>query len=135
MFSGRAIMGGMSATQPSLIQRVKYLLGRPLPDGMREWVRNDVVGPGNARRYFIRGILPLIPILLAFAFVPGPLIIRLCMMLLLLLPLIYFQFALMRVYRRHLLHSNGLDPDLVNESRDRRKADTRSEYENIYRRD
>ena len=37
MFSGRAIMGGMSATQPSLIQRVKYLLGRPLPDGMREW--------------------------------------------------------------------------------------------------
>ena len=128
-------MGGMSAPSPSLIQRLKYLLGRPLTEGIREWVRNDVVGPGNARRYFIRGLLPLIPILIVFAFVPGPLFIRLCMILLLLLPLIYFQIALMRVYRRHLLHSNGLDPDLINESRDRRKADTRSEYEKLYRRD
>ena len=128
-------MGAMSATQPSLTQRRLYLLGRPLPDEMREWVRNDVVGPGNARRYFVRGILPLIPVLIAFAFVPGPLIIRVCMMLLLLLPLIYFQFALMKVYRRHLLHTNGLDPELVNVTRDKRKADTRNEYEKIYRKD
>ena len=125
----------MSATQPSLTQRLLYLLGRPLPDEMREWVRNDVVGPCNARRYFVRGILPLIPVLIAFAFVPGPLIIRVCMMLLLLLPLIYFQFALMKVYRRHLLHTNGLDPELVNVTRDKRKADTRNEYEKIYRKD
>ena len=77
----------------------------------------------------------MIPVLIAFAFVPGPLIIRVCMMLLLLLPLIYFQFALMKVYRRHLLHTNGLDPELVNVTRDKRKADTRNEYEKIYRKD
>ncbi|MBD0022735.1 MULTISPECIES: DUF5313 family protein [Gordonia] len=125
----------MSRTEPSLIQRVKYLLGRPLPDEMREWVRNDVTGPGAARRYFMRGIVPLIPILIAFAFVPGPVIIRLCMMLLLLLPLLYFQFALIKVYRRHLLSTNGLDPELINATRDRRRDSTRSEYESIYRRD
>ena len=128
-------MPGMSRTSPSLFQRLRYLAGQPLPPEMPDWVRADVTGPGHARRYLTRGLIPLIPILIAFYFVPGPLIYRLCMMALLLIPLIYFQIALIRIYRRHLLATNGLDPDMLNAKRDKKRKETKSEYESIYRRD
>ncbi|AZG48552.1 DUF5313 family protein [Gordonia insulae] len=123
----------MSDTRPDLLQRLRYLAGTPLPESMREWVRHDVTGPGHLRRYLIRGVVPVIPILVVFAFIPGPPIVRICMILLLLLPLIYFQIALIKIYRRHLLLTNGLDPELLNSKRDKRRATTRSDYENIYR--
>lgn len=127
--------GSSSRTRPNLAERLRYLVGRPLPESMRDWVRNDVTGPGHLRRYFIRGILPLIPIFVAFAFVPGPILVRAGMIALLLLPLVYFQIALMRIYRRHLLLTNGLDPEMVDAARARRRDSTRSEYESIYRRE
>lgn len=124
----------MTSPSPSLPARIGYLLGRPLPVEMQDWVRNDVVGPGSVRRYIMRGIVPLLPILIAFAFFPATVIIRICMIALLLIPLVYFQIALIRVYRRHLLMNNGLDPALLEAKRSSQKAATRSEYEAIYRR-
>ncbi|GAC78051.1 MULTISPECIES: DUF5313 family protein [Gordonia] len=103
----------MSATRPGLLQKIGYLLGRPLPTSMREWVRNDLTGPGHVRRYIVRGLIPLIPLLVGFWFIPGPLLLRGGMMLLILIPFVYFQIALIRVYRRHLLINNGLDASLV----------------------
>lgn len=121
------------ATKPNPFQIVKYLLGRPLPESMRDWVVRDVTGPGSRRRYIIRGVLPFVPILLAFAlFVPGPFVYRIGMIALLLIPLVYFEIALMSIYRRHLLTSNGLDGDLLDVKRDARRALTRSEYEANY---
>ncbi len=99
---------------------------------MRDWVHNDVVGPGYTRRYITRGVLPLLPILIAFGFIPTPLIYRVCMIALLLIPLIYFQIALTPFYRRHLLLTNGLDPDLVSARKQRRKAETKADYDAIY---
>ncbi|QRY61419.1 DUF5313 family protein [Gordonia sp. PDNC005] len=103
----------MSATHPGLLQKIGYLLGRPLPASMREWVRNDLTGPGHVRRYIVRGLIPLVPLLVGFWFIPGPLLLRGGMMLLILIPFVYFQIALIRVYRRHLLINNGLDAALV----------------------
>lgn len=99
--------------RPGPLRRIGYLLGRPLPESMRAWVRNDVTGPGHLRRYVVRGFLPVVPILIALFFIPGSLMVRLGMVLLLAIPLIYFQIALSGVYRRHLLRNNGLDPALA----------------------
>ncbi|ORM25114.1 DUF5313 family protein [Williamsia sp. 1135] len=124
---------GQPATKPNPFQVVKYLLGRPLPESMRDWVARDVVGPGSRRRYIVRGVLPFLPILLAFAlFVPGPFVYRIGMIALLLVPLVYFEIALMGIYRRHLLTSNGLDGNLINFKQRARREVTRNEYEANY---
>ncbi|MFT4088122.1 MAG: DUF5313 family protein [Gordonia sp. (in: high G+C Gram-positive bacteria)] len=121
------------AARPGFFQKVGYLLGRPLPESMRGWVERDVTGPGNARRYFVRGLLPLIPLLAVFAFIPGPPLIRAGMVLLLLIPFVYFQIALAPIYRRHLLRNNGLDPKLAEKVQIQRASDTRGSYEDRYR--
>ncbi|MCX6470183.1 DUF5313 family protein [Williamsia herbipolensis] len=119
--------------RPGPVAFLRYLAGRPLPESMRGWVRRDVVGPGHVRRYVTRGLLPFVPIFVAFAFVPGPVIYRLGMIGILLFPLVYFQIALTPFYRRHLLRSNGLDPELVGARAQRRRDATRADYDAIYR--
>ena len=123
----------MSATRPGPLQRIGYLLGRPLPTSMREWVKNDVTGPGNTRRYIVRGLVPFIPIAVGLAFIPGPWFMKALMILLLLIPLIYFQIALKNVYRRHLLRNNGLDESLAQTHKIQRLDTSREDFERRYR--
>ncbi len=125
-------MSSQPHTRPTPGGFIRYLGGRPLPESMREWVLNDVVGPGHTRRYITRGVLPLVPILIAFSFIPAPPIYRVCMIALLLIPLVYFQIALTPFYRRHLLLTNGLDPEMVSEKKQRRREATKADYDAIY---
>ncbi|GAA4641717.1 DUF5313 family protein [Gordonia humi] len=123
----------MSATRPGPLQKVGYLLGRRLPDEMRDWVLVDLTGPGHTRRYIVRGLVPIVPFLIAFAFIPGPWWIVGGMMLLILIPFVYFQIALIRVYRRHLLVNNGLDGSLVDAVKIERANAAADEYRSKYR--
>ncbi|MGV9676027.1 DUF5313 family protein [Nocardia sp. NPDC003482] len=107
--------------RPNPIQRVRYALGGTLPPNLREWVLEDLTGPGAARRYLLRFLIPVVPVLCLFLLVPGPVWIGLSMMALLYIPLIFFTVALMYVYRRHRLLQHGLDPELA-DIRDRRRA-------------
>ncbi|MCA1008680.1 DUF5313 domain-containing protein [Rhodococcus hoagii] len=120
----------MSApSRPTFGQYVGYQFGRTLPDSLQDWVRRDLVGPGASVRYLIRFTVPVLPILALFLLIPGPIWIPLAMMALLFIPLVYFAIALMQVYRRHRLHSHGLDPDLVAEKAQRRADRVRDDYE------
>ncbi|MBO0856003.1 MAG: DUF5313 family protein [Nocardia sp.] len=123
-----------SEQTPSPIQRVRYIYGATLPPQMRDWVARDLTGPGAARRYLLRFLVPIIPLLCLFLLVPGPVWIGLGMMALLYLPLIYFTVALMFVYRRHRLSKHGLDPDLADMGQRRRAAAERERYERAHRR-
>ncbi|MFQ6394919.1 DUF5313 family protein [Nocardia sp. KC 131] len=116
-------------TTPSFPQRIGYVCGRTLPASMSEWVRNDLTGPGAARRYLMRFLLPVIPVLMLFLLVPGPNWMGFAMMALLYLPLIYFTIALMYVYRRSRLIKHGLDPDLADSDARQRGAAERLDYE------
>jgi hypothetical protein len=114
---------------PNLSQRIGYILGGKLPDSMSEWVLADLTGPGATRRYLLRFLLPMIPVLMLFLLVPGPLWMSFAMMALLYLPLVYFTVALMYVFRRARLVKHGLDPALADAAaRDRGKAE-RLDYE------
>ncbi|MFZ2530374.1 MAG: DUF5313 family protein [Rhodococcus sp. (in: high G+C Gram-positive bacteria)] len=119
----------MSSARPNFFQLLGYVFGRRLPADMQEWVRNDVLGPHAMRRYLVRWITPIVPFLLLFLLIPGPVWIPVAMMLLLLLPWIYFAVALRPIWQRHRLQQHGLDPDLLG-AKDRARADTeRAEYE------
>ncbi|WP_306359094.1 DUF5313 family protein [Nocardia sp. CC227C] len=119
----------MSTGKPNLVQRVRYICGATLPPDMRDWVLADLTGPGAARRYLVRFLIPVLPVFCLFLLVPGPLWIGLSMMALLYLPLVYFTIALMYVYRRHRLLKHGLDPELADIGERRRHAAERAAYE------
>lgn len=118
---------------PTPGRRLSYVLGRPLPENLHPWVVDDITGPGATRRYVIRCLVPLVPILAALLLIPGPWIIRIGMALLLFLPFVYFLFALKNIYLRHRLVSHGLDPALLARHKQRRLDQEREEYETRYR--
>lgn len=122
--------------KPGFGQYLGYLFGRTLPDSMRDWVREDLVGRGASVRYMVRFTVPLIPLFLAiYLLVPGERWIPLAMMVLLLLPTLYFEMALVGIYRRHRLLAHGLDPALLGQRAQRRAQVTRADYEARYGRD
>ncbi|GAA4399138.1 hypothetical protein GCM10023147_36130 [Tsukamurella soli] len=110
------------------MQRVRYLAGRPLPPSMRAWVLRDQTGPGNIRRYLVRGLLMFLPVYVVCAAIPGPALVRVQICLLLSIPVAYFQLALRDIYRRHLLSSNGIDPDVLKIQRLRKEQHAREEW-------
>lgn len=119
----------MGEQRPNPMQRVRYICGATLPSSMRQWVLDDLTGPGATRRYLVRFLVPIIPVLCLFLLVPGPLWVGLSMMALLYLPLIYFTVALIYVYRRHRLLRHGLDPELADIGARERAAIERERYE------
>ncbi|GAB2657166.1 DUF5313 family protein [Nocardia goodfellowii] len=125
----------MAEHAPNPLQRVRYIAGATLPPSMREWVLRDQTGPGATRRFFVRFLVPPIPLLCLFLLVPGPAWMGLAMAALVYLPLVFFTIALTYVYRRHVLLKHGLDPELANEDERRRAAENRARYELRYHRD
>lgn len=117
---------------PTLPQRIRYICGATLPPSMTAWVINDLTGPGAARRYMLRILIPIIVPLCGFLLIPGPLWMGLAMMALLYLPLIYFTAALMYVYRRARLAKHGLDPALADQRHRQRSAAAREAYERAH---
>ncbi|ORL32470.1 hypothetical protein A5N78_08055 [Prescottella equi] len=118
---------------PTARQRFAYLAGRPLPPDLHEWVIADVTGPGATRRYAVRCLIPLAPILATLLFIPGPWLIRISMVLLLFLPFVYFLIALKNIYLRHRLVSHGLDPKFLDKRKQSRLDKERGDYETRYR--
>ncbi|MCC3327881.1 DUF5313 domain-containing protein [Nocardia abscessus] len=119
----------MVSAEPSFGQRIGYVFGRTLPESMSDWVREDLIGPGATRRYLLRFLVPVLPVLMLFLLLPGPLWMGLAMMALLYIPLIYFTVALLYVYRRHRLIKHGLDPALADADARRRDERERLDYE------
>ncbi|WP_043655832.1 DUF5313 family protein [Nocardia thailandica] len=119
----------MTRSTPTPWQRLRYIAGGTLPPELRDWVLRDLTGPGATRRYLMRFLIPILPVLCLFLLVPGPAWMGLSMMALLYLPLVYFTVALTYVYRRHRLIKHGLDPALAVAADERRADAERHAYE------
>ncbi|MCZ4076824.1 DUF5313 family protein [Rhodococcus sp. H36-A4] len=122
-----------TAPRPSVRQIAAYIAGRPLPEKFNAWVIHDITGPGSTRHYATRCIVPLVPILAACMLVPGPLVIRAGMVLILLLPFVYFMIVLEPIYQRHRLVTHGLDPALLTAHKQRTIDDDVARYSARYR--
>lgn len=77
---------------------------------MREWVVRDATGPGHNRRYFIRGTLMFLPFVVAIMFIPTAWWVKAALILMVLVPALYFLSALRWVYLEELLIDNDIDP-------------------------
>jgi len=118
--------------RPNPIQFVRYCYGHPLPDSMREWVRNDLAGKGATARMMIRVAVPAVLVLAPFWLVPASLYVHAEMTLPILIPFVYFSHALNKVWRRHMLRVHNLNPDLVDERAHERNADMHRRYVERY---
>lgn len=122
-------MSSTSSTRPNLLEYIGYCYGLTLPPAMREWVRNDLAGPGAARRMVVRAAIPCILLLAPLLLIPTTLYVYVSMTIPILIPFIYFSIALNKVWRRHRLTQHGLDPELADEIARQRDAEIHRAYE------
>jgi len=83
---------------------------------MRDWVANDLAGPGSVRRFMIRMAIPPIFVLAPFWLFPvehDALYVHTTMTVPLYVWALAIALALNKVWRRHRLAQHGLDPNLV----------------------
>ena len=115
-----------------MAQYITYCYGKRLPDSMREWVANDLAGPGATVRMMGRVAVPAIAILAPIWFIPMSLYLHVSMTLPIFIPFVFFSHALNKVWRRHMLAKHGLRPDLVDMLSRERNADKHRAYEQRY---
>ncbi|TSD99346.1 hypothetical protein FOS14_13465 [Skermania sp. ID1734] len=99
--------------KPTMTQRLAYYAGRTLPPDLNEWVQYDLVGHGANERYLARFVLPIIPFFCLVLLFPGPMILKIGMIVMMIVPLVVFTVALSYVWRRYRLARHGLDPHLA----------------------
>ncbi|GAB7070280.1 DUF5313 domain-containing protein [Mycobacterium hodleri] len=119
-------------TKPNVLQYVGYCYGKRLPASMRQWVADDLAGPGATRRMMTRMFVPAVLILTPFWIVPMSLYLHLSTTLPILIPFIFFSHALNKVWRRHMLRKHGLDTALVDYRNRQRDAHIHDAYAQKY---
>nr|WP_099246883.1 DUF5313 domain-containing protein [Mycobacterium sp. shizuoka-1] len=121
-----------SATRPSLLQNIAYSYGwRRLPASMREWVANDLAGPGCVRRFMLKAAIPPLLILAPFWLLPveqNSVYVHAEMTVPIYLWTLAISLALNKVWRRHRLAVHGLDPNLVDVGKRAKNARRDEDY-------
>lgn len=109
-------------TRPNALEYITYCYGRRLPDSMRDWVRQDLAGPGAVRRMMTRMFIPVFLVLAPFWLIDTTLYVKISMTVPILVWAVLFSHALNKVWRRHRLRVHKLDPNLVDEIRRQKTA-------------
>ena len=118
--------------RPGPVRWLLYAVGRPLPEGHREWVRRDVTGPGAVVRHLLRSQVLFLPVYAVFVLIPGPLYVRLLMVLLSVLLSAFYTVAYMDQNRARRLEQHGLAVDLGSARSRAREERERETYERTY---
>lgn len=115
-------------THPGALEYIAYCYGRRLPYSMRDWVANDLAGPGATVRMMIRVAIPAVLILAPFWLIHTTLYVHLSMTVPILIPFVFFSHALNKVWRRHMLRIHNIDPGMVDELARKRDAHIHRAY-------
>lgn len=118
----------MADVRPNLFQYIAYSYGRRLPNSMRDWVANDLAGPGALRRHMIRMAIPPLLILTPFWFLPTSFYVRFEMTAPIYIWAILMALALNKIWRRHRLAQHGLDQNLVDVIKRQKDAAMHEDY-------
>lgn len=121
----------MAAT-PTFPQRILYAYGKRLPDSMRQWVSDDLTGPGAIRRHMLRYAIPPALILAPLWLLPASLYVHLEMTVPIYTWALIMAFVLNKVWRRHRLAQHGLDPKLVDNVNREKNARLHEDYARRY---
>ncbi|MCV7282461.1 DUF5313 domain-containing protein [Mycolicibacterium flavescens] len=118
----------MSDVRPNLFQYITYSYGRRLPDSMRDWVANDLAGPGALRRHMIRMAIPPLLILAPIWLLPTSFYVRFEMTAPIFIWAVLMALALNKIWRRHRLAQHGLDQNLVDVIKRQKDAAIHEDY-------
>lgn len=118
----------MAADRPNLLQYIAYSYGKRLPDSMRQWVADDLAGPGAVRRHMIRVAIPPIFILAPLWLLPASLYVHIEMTVPIYTWALLMALALNKVWRRHRLAQHGIDPTLVDYLKRKKDAHIHEDY-------
>ncbi|EID12391.1 DUF5313 domain-containing protein [Mycolicibacterium phlei] len=118
----------MAADRPNFFQYIAYAYGRRLPDSMKQWVADDLAGPGALRRHLIRWAIPPALVLAPFWLLPASLYVHIEMTVPIYIWAILMSIALNKVWRRHRLAQHGLDPNLVDYIKRQKEAHIHEDY-------
>ncbi|MUL82210.1 MULTISPECIES: DUF5313 domain-containing protein [unclassified Mycolicibacterium] len=124
--------GQAPRTTPGPLQYIGYCYGKRLPDSMRDWVSNDLAGPGATVRMMVRVAIPAILVLAPIWFIPMSLYLHVSMTVPIFIPFVYFSHALNKVWRRHMLVKHGLAPGLVDALSRKKNAHIHQAYAERY---
>jgi hypothetical protein len=119
-------------TRPNPWQWIAYSWGRKLPDELQDWVRHDLTGRWRVPRHLLRGMIPFLPVFALFLLFPGPIFLRLSMILLGLILALFYCSAYMQMNREHRLELHGLPSDLESPEQVRKHDANRAAYEKIH---
>jgi hypothetical protein len=122
----------MTTARPTPWEYVTYSYGRCLPDTMRDWVAQDLAGPGAVRRHMIRGAIPPLLVLAPFWLLPASLYVHTEMTAPIYIWALLMSLALNKVWRRHRLAQHGLDPNLVDAIKREKQAPLHAAYVERY---
>jgi hypothetical protein len=133
-------MANPNRPKPNAWQYLKYSYGGRLPDTMRDWVTEDLIGKGATLRIIVRMFIPAFLILIPVWFLPellglhgsSDLVIRLSATVPILIPVVYFSHALNKIWRRHMLVKHGIDPKLLDQALRQKNARLHADYEARY---
>jgi hypothetical protein len=114
--------------KPNAWQYLKYSYGGQLPETMRDWVAEDLTGKGATMRVVIRMFIPAFLLLLPFWFTPGTTYIHFSETVPILIPFLFFSHALNKIWRRHMLRTNGIDPGLLDQKERQKNAHIHDAY-------
>jgi hypothetical protein len=118
----------VAADRPNFFQYIAYVYGRRLPDSMKQWVADDLAGPGAVRRHIIRWAIPPLLVLAPFWLLPASLYVHIEMTVPIYTWAILMSIALNKVWRRHRLAQHGLDPNLVDYIKRQKEAHIHEDY-------
>lgn len=119
-------------TKPNVLQYIGYCYGKRLPNSMRQWVADDLAGPGATRRMMLRMLVPAVLILTPFWIIPMSLYLHVSTTVPILIPFVFFSHALNKVWRRHMLRKHGIDTSLVDYRNRQRDAHIHDAYAEKY---
>jgi UPF0716 family protein affecting phage T7 exclusion len=112
--------------RPNPAQWLWYAVGGRLPASLAPWVLHDVTARTWALRHAARGCVILAPIAAACLLFPGPLALRLAMVLLVAIVGVYFSLSYVDESTELRAVKHGYEPGVARATRDARNGDEKA---------
>jgi UPF0716 family protein affecting phage T7 exclusion len=123
--------------RPNPVQWLWYAVGGRLPERLAPWVLHDVTARTWVWRHAARGIVVLVPIAAACLALPGPLALRLAMVLLVAIVGVYFSLSYVDESCELRAVKHGYEHGIARATREARdetaKAEAQARYDAQFR--
>jgi uncharacterized protein DUF5313 len=124
-------------TRPGVLRWFWYAVGGRLPERYRDWILHDTTSKHWKARHVLRSSVGIAPLCLVWLLLPGPIQLRLAIVLMAALVAYFYSCAYMEESIDHRLSRNGFPPGtgkrIRKEAFEAADAEAKARYIAIYR--